>query len=95
MHLRRGTRNWMALAIVSFPIAGLRGQGFGLNELSTCGIGRAYSAVATGCHDPSAIYWNPAAITDAPVRDPEPIARVGDRGGRKVRAGHDLSDVQG
>ena len=63
MHLRRGTRNWMALAIVSFPIAGLRGQGFGLNELSTCGIGRAYSAVATGCHDPSAIYWNPAAIT--------------------------------
>jgi long-chain fatty acid transport protein len=40
-----------------------RAQGFGLNEISTCGIGRAYAAVATGCGDASAIYWNPAATT--------------------------------
>ena len=61
MHLRRRTGCWMALALVSFPAAGIRAQGFGLNEISTCGIGRAFSAVATGCNDASSIYWNPAA----------------------------------
>ena len=62
MHLRRLTR-WMAFAALSFPVVGLNAQGFGLNEISTCGIGRAFSAVATGCNDASAIYWNPAAVS--------------------------------
>jgi long-chain fatty acid transport protein len=53
----------MALTVLSFPAAHAHGQGFGLNEISTCGIGRAYSAVATGCNDASAIYWNPAAAS--------------------------------
>ncbi|HKO14853.1 MAG TPA: outer membrane protein transport protein [Gemmatimonadaceae bacterium] len=62
MQLHRGSRYWMALALVAVPAAA-RGQGFGLNELSACGIGRAFAATATGCHDASAIYWNPAALT--------------------------------
>ena len=61
MQLRRGSRFWMAVAALTLPVAAVRGQGFGLNEISTCGIGRGFAAVATGCHDASAVYWNPAA----------------------------------
>ena len=61
MQLRRGSRYWMALLVLSTSSAVARAQGFGLNEISTCGLGRGYAAVATGCHDASAIYWNPAA----------------------------------
>jgi long-chain fatty acid transport protein len=63
MQLRRGSRYWMALTVLSIFSATARAQGFGLNEISTCGLGRGYSAVATGCHDASSIYWNPAAVT--------------------------------
>ena len=63
MHLRRQTRYWMALVLLSVPVVHIHAQGFGLNEISTCGIGRAFSAVATGCSDASAIYWNPAATS--------------------------------
>jgi long-chain fatty acid transport protein len=62
MQLRRGSRYWLALMVLSIPSA-VRAQGFGLNEISTCGLGRGYSAVATGCHDASSIYWNPAAVS--------------------------------
>lgn len=68
MQLRRDSRYLLSLAVLSIgSIVALssaaRAQGFGLNEISTCGVGRAYSAVATGCHDASTIYWNPAAST--------------------------------
>ena len=63
MQLRRGSRYWMAFALLSLGGVAVHAQGFGLNEISTCGIGRAYAATATGCHDASAIYWNPAAVT--------------------------------
>lgn len=63
MQLRRGSRYWMVVALLSFGGATARAQGFGLNEISTCGMGRGYAATATGCHDASAIYWNPAAVT--------------------------------
>ncbi|HEY7235360.1 MAG TPA: outer membrane protein transport protein [Gemmatimonadaceae bacterium] len=63
MQLRRGSRFWMVLMVLSTASATARAQGFGLNEISTCGLGRGYAAVATGCHDASAIYWNPAAVT--------------------------------
>jgi long-chain fatty acid transport protein len=53
----------MALTVLAVPCALVQAQGFGLNEISTCGLGRGYSAVATGCHDASAIYWNPAATS--------------------------------
>lgn len=63
MQLRRGSRYWMALMVLSTSSAVAGAQGFGLNEISTCGLGRGYSAVATGCHDASAVYWNPASVT--------------------------------
>ena len=63
MQLRRGSRYWMALALLSLGGVAASAQGFGLNEISTCGLGRGYAATATGCHDASAIYWNPAAVT--------------------------------
>lgn len=64
MQLRRASRYWMAFAAVSLIGGSAGAQGFGLNEISTCGLGRGYAAVATGCHDASAIYWNPAAVTN-------------------------------
>lgn len=63
MQLRRGSRFWMALTALSIPGVVAHAQGFGLNEISTCGLGRGYAAVANGCHDASTIYWNPAAAT--------------------------------
>src|SRR5947209_2244292 len=63
MQLRRGSRYWMAFAALSIPGVVAHAQGFGLNEISTCGLGRGYAAVANGCHDASSIYWNPAATT--------------------------------
>ena len=64
MQLRRGSRFWLALTALTFVGTGFRAQGFGLNEISTCGLGRGYAAVANGCHDASSIYWNPAAVTN-------------------------------
>jgi long-chain fatty acid transport protein len=64
MQLRRGSRFWIAVSALSFTSLSARAQGFGLNEISTCGLGRGYSAVATGCHDASSVYWNPAAVTN-------------------------------
>lgn len=63
MQLRCGSRYWIAISALSLSSFAAHAQGFGLNEISTCGLGRGYSAVATGCHDASAIYWNPAAVT--------------------------------
>ena len=64
MQLRRGSRYWLALTALTVAGTALRAQGFGLNEISTCGLGRGYAAVANGCHDASSIYWNPAAVTN-------------------------------
>lgn len=63
MQLRRDSRYWIAATAISLSSVAANAQGFGLNEISTCGLGRGYAAVATGCHDASAIYWNPAAAT--------------------------------
>jgi long-chain fatty acid transport protein len=64
MQLRRGSRYWLALTALTLVGTTVRAQGFGLNEISTCGLGRGYAAVASGCHDASSIYWNPAAVTN-------------------------------
>lgn len=63
MRFRRGMRYVTLPAVLSLPAAFAHAQGFGLNEISACGIGRGFAAVATGCHDASAIYWNPAAAS--------------------------------
>ena len=41
-------------------------QGFGLNEIGSCSVGRAGSGVAAPCADASRIYWNPAAAVRLP-----------------------------
>ena len=64
MQLRRSSRYWLALTVLPLAGTALRAQGFGLNEISTCGLGRGYAAVANGCRDASSIYWNPAAVTN-------------------------------
>jgi long-chain fatty acid transport protein len=38
-------------------------QGFGLNEIGSCAIGRGFAVTGSPCRDASAIYWNPAATT--------------------------------
>jgi long-chain fatty acid transport protein len=40
--------------------SGAGAQGFGLNEIGTCSVGRAGAGVAAPCDDASRIYWNPA-----------------------------------
>jgi len=39
------------------------GQGFGLNEIGTCAVGRGFAVTGAPCADASDIYWNPAATT--------------------------------
>lgn len=36
-------------------------QGFGLNEIGSCAVGRGFAVTGAPCADGSAIYWNPAA----------------------------------
>ncbi len=46
------------LAVLSRPAAA---QGFGLNDVGSCAIARAYAATGAPCQDASVIYWNPGA----------------------------------
>jgi len=64
---RAQARWWTAVAVCSLPlvvqprVAGA--QGFGLNEIGSCAIGRGFAATGSPCDDASTIYWNPAAAT--------------------------------
>ena len=62
--MKLATRVWSAglLAAVALP-ANAGAQGFQLNEIGTCAIGRAQAATGAPCRDASVIYWNPAAAT--------------------------------
>jgi long-chain fatty acid transport protein len=53
----------LSIAILA-PTA--RGQGFGLNDIGSCAVARAYAATGAPCHDASVIYWNPGAATTLP-----------------------------
>lgn len=59
---------WLAAAALCAPVASLGAQGFGLNEIGTCAVGRGFAAIGTPCSDPSTIYWNPAAAAELPGR---------------------------
>src|SRR5437868_7126664 len=50
------------LMLVGAPMTA-RAQGFQLNEIGTCAIGRAQAVTGAPCRDASVIYWNPAAAT--------------------------------
>jgi len=60
--VHRVTRLFFASAACLVP-ATLLGQGFGLNEIGSCAIGRAFAVAASPCRDASTIFWNPAAAT--------------------------------
>jgi len=51
------------LAVTSAVPAVVGAQGFGLNEIGTCAVGRGYAVTGSPCNDASLIYWNPGAAT--------------------------------
>ena len=56
---------WLAvsgLVALSGAPAGLRAQGYSVNEHGSCAMGRAGTAVAAPCADGSALFYNPAGI---------------------------------
>ncbi|HEX4683377.1 MAG TPA: outer membrane protein transport protein, partial [Gemmatimonadaceae bacterium] len=65
MTVHRVTRLLFASAVcwASLTPAALRAQAFGLNEIGSCAIARAYAVTASPCNDASTIFWNPAAAT--------------------------------
>src|SRR5581483_8803331 len=38
-------------------------QGFGVNEIGACAVGRGFAVTASPCRDASTIFWNSAAAT--------------------------------
>ncbi len=62
----RLSSGWTWPAVVGALALGLvpamsAGQGFGLNDVGSCAVGRAYAATGAPCQDASVIYWNPGA----------------------------------
>ena len=55
----------VAAVAVAAP-SGASGQGFGLNDIGSCAVGRAYAATGAPCRDASVIYWNPGAAATLP-----------------------------
>ena len=62
MTVHRVKRFVLASVGLAVPAA-LSAQAFGLNEIGSCAVGRAYANTAAPCRDASTIYWNPAAAT--------------------------------
>ena len=56
-------RSWsLALAAVAGTIpSAAHAQGFGLNEIGSCAVGRGFTVTARPCADASTLFWNPAA----------------------------------
>jgi long-chain fatty acid transport protein len=54
-----------ATALLAAPVAA-GAQAFGLNEIGSCAVGRAYAVTGNPCRDASTIFWNPAAATWVP-----------------------------
>jgi long-chain fatty acid transport protein len=56
-------RSWslaLTAAAVTLPAAA-GAQGFGLNEIGSCAIGRGFAVTARPCADASTLFWNPAS----------------------------------
>ncbi|HEX6965156.1 MAG TPA: outer membrane protein transport protein [Gemmatimonadaceae bacterium] len=62
MRLTRVSWCFMLVAACGIPAA-VGAQGFGLNEIGTCAVGRAQATTGAPCTDASVIYWNPGAAT--------------------------------
>jgi len=65
MLLRRATRSlrFSTIALLLPAIAGA--QGFALNEIGSCAVGRSFAVTGGGCNDASNIFWNPAGTLRA------------------------------
>ncbi|MHB0948022.1 MAG: OmpP1/FadL family transporter [Gemmatimonadaceae bacterium] len=65
MTLHRGARYVVvALVVALAALAGpavANAQGYGLNEIGSCAIGRGFANTSAPCRDASSVYWNPAA----------------------------------
>lgn len=62
MKFHRATRLLFASAFLAAPIVA-HAQAFGLNEIGSCAVARAFANTASPCKDASSIYWNPAATS--------------------------------
>jgi long-chain fatty acid transport protein len=65
MTLTRASRCILALALLGLPAAA-GAQGFGLNEIGSCAISRAFATTSAPCDDASSIYWNPGVLPKTP-----------------------------
>ena len=62
--LHRVSRFALTIGLLAVP-AGARAQAFGLNEIGTCALSRAFANTSAPCDDASTIYWNPGAMPKA------------------------------
>ncbi|HMG70958.1 MAG TPA: outer membrane protein transport protein, partial [Gemmatimonadaceae bacterium] len=65
MTLTRASRCILALSLLGLPAAA-GAQAFGLNEIGSCAISRAFATTSAPCDDASSIYWNPGVLPKTP-----------------------------
>jgi long-chain fatty acid transport protein len=65
MTLHRVSRFVLTIGLLAMP-AGAEAQAFGLNEIGTCALSRAFANTGAPCDDASTIYWNPGALPKTP-----------------------------
>ena len=65
-HFRRNHVAAVAGAVLAFGATQALGTGFQLNEQSGSGIGNAFAAGAAFTDDVTAMWWNPAAVSQFP-----------------------------
>lgn len=64
MTLHRASRFALTISLLGLPaVAGA--QAFGLNEIGSCALARAFATTSSPCDDGSSIYWNPGAMPKA------------------------------
>jgi long-chain fatty acid transport protein len=61
MTLHRVSRFALTAVLLSLP-AVAHAQAFGLNEIGSCALARAFASTGSPCEDASSIYWNPGAL---------------------------------
>jgi long-chain fatty acid transport protein len=64
MTLHRVSRFALAIGLLVLPSAA-RAQAFGLNEIGSCAVAKAFANTGAPCDDASTIYWNPGAVPKA------------------------------
>ena len=61
MTLLRVARFAFTIGLLALP-AVAQAQAFGLNEIGTCALSRAFAGTGAPCDDASTVYWNPGAL---------------------------------